>query len=102
MPSTKNWVLYVLRCADDTLYCGITNDLPRRFKMHQTGKGARYTRGRGPLILVRSWPAVSKSAALKGELAFKKLSRPHKEKKLRSRSRKDDVSRLLVGQPLME
>ncbi len=99
-PSPKPWVLYVLRCADDTLYCGITNDLTKRLKLHHTGKGARYTRGRGPLILLKSWPAVSMSAALKAELAFKKLSRQAKQAKLKSRSRKDDVSRLLAGETI--
>ncbi|MES2598918.1 MAG: GIY-YIG nuclease family protein [Verrucomicrobiota bacterium] len=98
--SPKPWVLYVLRCADDTLYCGITNDLPKRLKLHHDGKGARYTRGRAPLILLRSWPAVSMSAALKAELAFKKLTRQGKDAKLKSRARKDDVSRLLAGETI--
>lgn len=92
------WVLYVLRCGDDTLYCGITNDLTRRLDMHNRGKGARYTRGRGPVVLKKSWPATSMSAALKAERAFKKLTRLAKEKKLRSRARKDEVSRLLRGE----
>ncbi|GEP43070.1 GIY-YIG nuclease family protein [Brevifollis gellanilyticus] len=99
-PKPKPWVLYVLRCADDTLYCGITNDLTKRLKLHHSGKGARYTRGRGPLILLKSWPAASVSAALKAEFAFKKLSRTAKESKLKSRSRKDDVSLLLAGKPI--
>jgi len=94
------WVLYVLRCQDGTLYCGITNHLKRRLAMHDSGKGARYTRGRGPVVLLKSWPAVNVSAALKAERAFKKLSREAKERKLRSRARKDDVSRLLRGEAL--
>lgn len=94
----RAWVLYALRCRDGTLYCGITNDLPRRLDQHNRGKGARYTRGRGPLVLVKSWSAVSQSAALKGEYAFKSLSREAKEKKLRSRARKDVVSCLLRGE----
>lgn len=98
--SPKPWILYVLRCADDTLYCGITNDLTKRLKAHHSGKGARYTRGRAPLILLKSWPAASMSAALKAEFAFKKLSRTAKESKLKSRSRKDDVSLLLSGKPV--
>jgi len=97
-PPAKSWVLYVLRCGDDTLYCGITNDLTKRLAMHHAGKGARYTRGRGPLVLLKSWPAANMSAALKAELAFKKLSRAAKEKKLKSRGRKDEVSRLLAGE----
>lgn len=96
----KSWLLYVLRCRDHTLYCGITNDLPRRLRQHDLGKGARYTRGRGPVKLVKSWKAVGQSAALKAERAFKKLNREAKELKLRSRSRKDAVSRLLRGQPV--
>jgi len=88
-------VLYVLRCKDKTLYCGITNDLPRRFEQHNNGKGARYTKGRGPLKIIKSWPAETMSAALKAERAFKKLSKEAKQKKLRSRSRQDAISLLL-------
>lgn len=99
-PPVSAWVLYVLRCQDGTLYCGITNNLVRRLAMHESGKGARYTRGRGPLVLLKSWPAVNVSAALKAERAFKKLTREAKELKLRSRARKDDVSRLLRGESL--
>lgn len=78
----KKWHLYVLRCGDGTLYCGITNDLERRFAMHSAGKGARYTRGRGPLTLLRSWPQKNKSAALKAEISFKRLTRTAKEARL--------------------
>lgn len=74
----KAWCLYVLRCSDGTLYCGITNDLLKRTALHDLGKGARYTRGRGPVLLLRSWPHEGKSAALKAEIAFKRLSRPAK------------------------
>jgi putative endonuclease len=78
----KKWHLYVLLCKDGTFYCGITNDLTRRIAQHNTGKGARYTRGRGPVSLLRSWPQKSKSAALKAEYAFKKLSRSAKAAQL--------------------
>ncbi|MDZ4288085.1 MAG: GIY-YIG nuclease family protein [Prosthecobacter sp.] len=78
--SPKPWCLYVLRCADGTLYCGITNDLARRLDLHNRGAGARYTRGRGPLVLLRSWPAKNMSAALKAEAAFKALRRPAKDR----------------------
>jgi len=53
------WTSYVLRCQDDTLYCGITNDLKRRVGQHDQGKGARYIRARGPEALLKSWPTVS-------------------------------------------
>ena len=97
MVSTPKWVLYVLRCKDNSLYCGITNALTRRIGQHNAGKGARYTKGRGPVVLIKSWPAASLSAALKAERAFKALSKDAKEKKIKSRARKDAVSMLLKG-----
>ena len=78
-PAKKKWQLYVLLCKDGTLYCGITNDLERRISQHNAGKGARYTRGRGPVSLRRSWSQKDKSAALRAEFSFKKLSRTGKE-----------------------
>ncbi|MFN0078051.1 MAG: GIY-YIG nuclease family protein [Prosthecobacter sp.] len=81
----KKWCLYVLRCKDGTLYCGITNDLERRIAQHNAGKGARYTRGRGPVKLLRSWPQQSQSAALKAEFAFKRLTRRAKDVLLASK-----------------
>lgn len=90
-------MLYVLRCKDHTLYCGITNHLDRRVLRHNQGKGARYTRGRGPVILLKSWPAVSRTAALRAERAFKALRKDAKEAKIRSRSRSDPVSLRLRG-----
>ncbi len=77
------WWLYVLRCADRSLYCGITNDVEKRLARHNAGTGARYTRGRGPLVLERSWPAGSKPEALKMELRFKKLRKARKEQAVR-------------------
>lgn len=74
----KSWCLYVLRCKDGSLYCGITNDLTRRVRQHNEGSGARYTRGRGPVKLLKSWPMEGKSAALKAERAFKRLTRSMK------------------------
>jgi putative endonuclease len=74
--------LYVLRCGDGSLYCGITNDLTKRVAAHRAGKGARYTRGRGPLILVRQWRRQGRSHALRSERAFKKLNRREKDQAL--------------------
>jgi putative endonuclease len=78
------WILYVLECRDGTYYCGITTDLERRVEQHQRGTGARYTRGRGPVRLVRQWSHSTHSEALKAEAAFKRLSRVNKEGVLRS------------------
>ena len=72
------WVVYVVRCADDTLYCGITNDLAARLAAHQAGKGAKYTRGRGPLQLVATQRTRDKRIALRIEHAVKQLRRPDK------------------------
>ena len=72
------WVVYVVRCADRTLYCGITNDLRARLAAHTAGKGAKYTRGRGPLELVASQRCRDKRVALRIEHAIKRLSRPEK------------------------
>jgi putative endonuclease len=72
------WCVYLLRCADGTLYTGITNDLPRRLTAHARGRGARYTRGRRPLALVHSEPASTRSAALRREYELKRLRRREK------------------------
>jgi predicted GIY-YIG superfamily endonuclease len=72
------WLVYVLRCADGSLYTGITNDLPQRLEAHQSGKGARYTRARLPVELIYSEPAPDRSAATKRETAIKGLSRVKK------------------------
>ena len=76
----KKWYLYVLRCGDGTLYTGITTDVQARFAQHQAGKGAKYTRGRGPLELVYTEECDDHSAALKRELAIKALPREEKER----------------------
>ncbi len=74
----EGWILYVLRCSDGSLYCGITNNLERRVDQHNAGLGARYTRGRGPVQLARFWPCSGRSEASKSEAAFKKLTRKQK------------------------
>lgn len=74
----KQWCVYILRCKDDTLYTGITDDFPNRLKAHRTGKGAKYTRGRSPLEPVYLEQCSDHSAALKREYAIKRLSRSEK------------------------
>lgn len=78
MTVEKTWYVYILRCRDDTLYTGITDDLNRRLEAHNAGKGAKYTRGRGPVKLCYSEEQESYSAALKREYAIKQLSRADK------------------------
>ena len=74
----NSWNVYILRCGDGTLYTGITDDVPARLRAHRTGKGAKYTRGRGPLELVYREVTESHSAAAKREWQIKKLKRQEK------------------------
>ena len=67
------WCVYILRCGDGSLYTGATNDLERRFGLHEAGKGARYTRGRAPLALVYCEPCDDRGDALRREAAIKRL-----------------------------
>lgn len=80
MPEPSIWSVYILRCADDSLYTGIATDVARRLDEHQSGapKGAKYTRGKGPLKLVYQQEIGTRSAAAKEELRIKSLSRKQK------------------------
>lgn len=70
--------VYMLRCADGSLYTGWTNNLQKRVKAHQSGRGAKYTRSRSPVELVYSEELADKTAALKREYAIKQLSHEQK------------------------
>lgn len=72
------WVVYILRCADGSLYTGITNNFSRRLSQHQEGVASRYTRARLPVEPVYSEPAADRGAATRRELALKSLSREAK------------------------
>lgn len=78
-PEKSCWWVYLIRTNHNSLYCGITNNLNRRIKMHQQGKGAKYLRGKGPLTLEWSQALSNKSMALKLECRIKKLSKKQKE-----------------------
>ena len=75
------WIVYILQCADDTLYTGITNDLEKRLQQHNGDlkNGAKYTRSRQPVTLVYSEATGSRSEASKREYAIKSLSRREKQ-----------------------
>lgn len=77
---TAAWLVYLLECADGSLYCGVTTNLDRRLGQHNglTPGGARYTRGRRPVRLVASRTCDSKSQALRLEKAVKSQARTHK------------------------
>ncbi len=73
------WFIYILECSDSTFYTGITTNISRRLSEHQSGAGAKYTKGRAPLKLVYSEECDNRSHASKREIEIKKFS---KEKKL--------------------
>lgn len=74
------WATYLVKCSDDTLYCGITNNMKKRIDTHNKSKGARYTRGRTPVVLLKFWIFDSKSKSLKHEYYIKSLSKKDKIK----------------------
>lgn len=76
------WV-YILRCADQTLYSGSTTDLNRRLKEHNAGKGAKYTRSRTPVTLMQAWSVSTWSQALRLEAGVKRCPRTFKEELIR-------------------
>ena len=75
-----SWSVYLVRCADGSLYTGVATDVPRRVATHNAGTGARYTRARLPVSLVHQEPAADRSAALRREARIKRLPRDQKER----------------------
>ncbi|MDO5725568.1 MAG: GIY-YIG nuclease family protein [Tissierellia bacterium] len=80
------YYVYILRCADNTLYTGIAKDYKNRLDMHNAGKASKYTRGRLPVEIVYLETQDSKGEALKREYAIKKLTKKQKIKLLKKRS----------------
>jgi putative endonuclease len=80
-PTTAGWVVYIVRCADGTLYTGIAKDVARRIEQHNSSNvlGAAYTRGRRPVALVYQEPARTRSTASRREYEIKRMSRLEKE-----------------------
>lgn len=72
------WFVYMLRCGDGSLYTGYTDDVARRLAVHQSGKGAKYTRSRPPVTLAYQEELPDKSSALRREAAIKRLTRRQK------------------------
>ena len=83
-PLEELWCVYILRCADGSLYTGITKDLDRRLEQHNAGTASRYTRSRLPVVLEYQEQQPGKGRALQRELAIKALSRAAKEALIRS------------------
>jgi putative endonuclease len=74
----KKWYVYILKCADDTLYTGITTDVNRRLNEHNKGTGAKYTKTRLPVVLMAVSEASDRSEASKEEYRIKQLTRKEK------------------------
>jgi len=74
------WYVYMLRCCDGSLYTGCTDDVDRRLSVHQSGRGAKYTRSRLPVELAYREEVADRSAALRREAAIKRLTRQQKLK----------------------
>ena len=74
-----SWYVYMVRCRDNSLYTGSTNDLSRRIQVHNSGKGAKYTKSRLPVTLVYREECPDKSTALKRECEIKRLTKVKKE-----------------------
>jgi len=80
MDSTRDWKVYILQCSDSTYYVGITNNVEKRFAIHQRGKGARYTSQRLPVKIVYLMSGYTQSEARKEEIILKDWRREKKEK----------------------
>ena len=98
------WWVYLLRCGEGTLYCGIALDVEARLKQHQEGKGAKYTRGRGPLVLVYREALGTKAEALRRERVIKRKPRAIKKKPSTSKPREKpgkngSISKVLARHP---
>ncbi len=87
----KSWHLYLIRCGDGSIYTGVSTDVSRRLAEHRSGKGARYLRGRGPLILARKIRVGGRGDALKVERKVKRMPRARKEKLDRGKIRLKDL-----------
>ena len=79
-----NWKVYIVQCADETLYTGITNNVESRVDTHNSGRGAKYTKNRLPVVLVYQEQADDKSHALRREREIKKLNRSQKKSLINS------------------
>ena len=81
----KTFTTYILRCSDGTYYTGYARSLENRVRLHQEGRGAKYTRSRRPVRLVASWSFSSRSTAMRLESAIKKCSHRQKEALIRKK-----------------
>ena len=96
----KKWVVYLVRCSDKSLYCGISNDYKGRLIEHNSGKGAKYTRSRRPVELVGISPEMTKSEALKLEYCIKQIPADKKIEALTRKENEMTISKKKTAQPM--
>jgi putative endonuclease len=101
-PPAAPWFVYMALCADETIYVGIARDVLRRIAAHDAGRGARYTRGRGPLRLLTTRRCATKGDALRLELALKALRREEKHAVAASKRKLASVARALRARDARE
>ncbi|WP_047383647.1 MULTISPECIES: GIY-YIG nuclease family protein [unclassified Cetobacterium] len=87
----KKWYIYILRCENNSLYTGITTDVERRFKQHQSGKGAKYTKVNKPIKISAIFERENRSEATREEIRIKALTKAQKE--LLCKNYLDDILR---------
>lgn len=80
-----SWTVYLIECGDGSLYCGVTTDLQKRLRAHKEGRGAKYTRGRGPLKIVFHEAGHGHGDALRREIEIKKLTKDQKLELIRQK-----------------
>jgi predicted GIY-YIG superfamily endonuclease len=98
-PAAERWFVYIARCADSSIYIGIARDVRRRISAHDSGRGARYTRGRGPLTVLATRRCSTKGDALRLELTLKRLTRDDKLALARSKHKLASFVRGLRNRP---
>ena len=87
----RQWVVYLVRCSDKSLYCGITNNLENRLAAHNSGEGAKYTRSRRPVTLVGTSSEMTRSDALKLEYRVKHVPSNKKKVELIKKEKPGDL-----------
>jgi putative endonuclease len=95
--SENSWVVYLVRCSDKSIYCGISNDVQRRLEAHNSGKGAKYTRSRRPVELIDFSPEIPKREALKLEYRIKRVPADQKIFELNKVQREITIKRNIQG-----
>ena len=93
----KNWAVYLLRCSDNSLYCGVSNDIEKRVADHNSGLGAKYTRSRRPVVLVGTSRPMSKVEAFQLESLIKKLPAKRKTAELAKWSSTGKILKRKIG-----